>query len=68
MNEREDKEVARDWADKNLKLGDIEQYYEVSSNGNVRSSVGLSFWVQVMTISNRLTLFECLPFLPIKEL
>ena len=68
MNEREDKEVARDWADKNLKLGDIEQYYEVSSNGNVRSSVGLSFWVQVMTISNSLTLFGCLPFLPIKEL
>lgn len=30
LNEREDKEAARDWADKNLKLTEIEQYYEVS--------------------------------------
>ena len=29
LNDREDKETGRDWADKNLKLGEVEQYYEV---------------------------------------
>ena len=32
LNDREDKETGRDWADKNLKLGEVEQYYEVSLN------------------------------------
>ena len=29
LNEREDRELTRDWADKNLKLAEVEQYYEV---------------------------------------
>ena len=29
LNEREDKESNRDWADKNLNLTHVEQYYEV---------------------------------------
>lgn len=29
LNDREDKEVTRDWADKNLKIAEVEQYYEV---------------------------------------
>ena len=29
LNDREDKESGRDWSDKNLKLAEVEQYYEV---------------------------------------
>ena len=29
LNDREDKESGRDWSDKNLKLTEVEQYYEV---------------------------------------
>lgn len=28
LNEREDREAGRDWADKNLKINEVEQYYE----------------------------------------
>merc|ERR1719192_525851 len=28
LNDREDREITRDWADKNLKLAEVEQYYE----------------------------------------
>ena len=31
LNEREDRECGRDWADKNLKLTEVESYYEVSA-------------------------------------
>ena len=30
LNEREDREAGRDWADKNLRIKEVEQYYEVS--------------------------------------
>ena len=30
LNEREDKEAQRDWSDKNIKISEVEQYYEVS--------------------------------------
>ena len=29
LNEREDREAGRDWADRNLNLTEVEQYYEV---------------------------------------
>ena len=29
LNDKEEKEISRDWADKNLKLQEIEKYYEV---------------------------------------
>ena len=29
LNDREDKESGRDWSDKNLKLTEVEQFYEV---------------------------------------
>jgi hypothetical protein len=29
LNEREDRETGRDWADRNLNLTEVEQYYEV---------------------------------------
>ena len=32
LNEREDREAGRDWADKNLNLTEVEQYYEVSTD------------------------------------
>ena len=32
LNDREDKESGRDWSDKNLKLVEVEQYYEVRFN------------------------------------
>lgn len=38
LNEREDREVVRDWAEKNLKLSEIEQYYEVGTSRGVNTS------------------------------
>ena len=37
LNEREDRELTRDWADKNLKLAEVEQYYEVGLTLNCLS-------------------------------
>ncbi len=41
LNEREDREAGRDWADRNLNLTEVEQYYEVNTNVNTCLSVVL---------------------------
>jgi hypothetical protein len=44
LNEREDREAGRDWADRNLNLTEVEQYYEVNIGVNVSES---AVWVQI---------------------
>jgi hypothetical protein len=44
LNEREDREAGRDWADRNLNLTEVEQYYEVNTSVIVCLSV---VWVQI---------------------
>ena len=41
LNEREDREAGRDWADRNLNLTEVEQYYEVNTNVKTCLSVVL---------------------------
>ncbi len=44
LNEREDREAGRDWADRNLNLTEVEQYYEVNTGVIVCLRV---VWVQI---------------------
>lgn len=39
LNDKEQIEISRDWADKNLDLPGIHRYYEVSGNVNSRKTI-----------------------------
>lgn len=45
LNEREDRETGRDWADRNLNLTEVEQYYEVTYSLFIKETQSAESWL-----------------------